>query len=81
VRVVDLEKKYSGLLTVRHLARAGSDSVLVDPTGDVLAMLGVESLASYIIRPDGHVSYRSGGANLAGAESHLSTLLAGGSSH
>jgi hypothetical protein len=75
VAVVKLEKKYPGLLTVRHLAREGSDSVLLDPTGEVLAMLGVEPLAIYIIRPDGHVSYRSGGANLAGAEAHLSTLL------
>ena len=75
VAVVELEKKYPGLLTVRHLAREGSDSVLLDPNGDVLEMLGVKSLASYIIRPDGHISYRCGGANLTGAEAHLSTLL------
>lgn len=75
VMVVELEKMYPGLLTVRHLARQGSDSVLLDPTGVVLAMLGVESLAIYIVRPDGHVSYRSSGADLAGAQTHLSTLL------
>jgi 2-polyprenyl-6-methoxyphenol hydroxylase-like FAD-dependent oxidoreductase len=75
VEGVGLEKKYPGLLTIRHLAREGSDSALLDPTGEILTMLGVESLAIYIIRPDGHVSYRSGGASLTGAEAHLSTLL------
>jgi len=75
VAVVELEKKYPGLLSIRHLAREGSGSVLLDPTGEVLAMLGVRSTASYIIRPDGHISYRSGGASLGGAGAHLSRLL------
>ena len=73
--VVDLEKQYPGLLSVRHLAREGSGSVLVDSTGAALAILGVQSFGVYVIRPDGHISYRSAGANLAGAAAHLSNLL------
>lgn len=75
VAVVELEKKHPGLLSIRHLAREGSGSVILDPTGEALAMLGVESLATYIIRPDGHVSYRSAGRSLARATTHLSKLL------
>jgi hypothetical protein len=75
VAVVELEKKYPGLLSIRHLAREGSSSVLLDQKGEALALLGVESLAIYIIRPDGHVSYRSAGRSLARATTHLSKLL------
>jgi len=77
IAVVDLEKKYPGLLSIRHLVREGSGSVLLDPTGEALALLGVQSDASYIIRPDGYVSYRSAGRTLAGAATHLSKLLSG----
>lgn len=73
--VVDLEKRYAGLLSIHHLAREGSSSALLDPTGEALALLGVGSLATYVVRPDGHVSYRSAGHSLAGAAWHLSTLL------
>lgn len=75
VALVEMEKKYPGLLSIRHLAREGSDSVLLDPTGAALEMLGVASHATYIIRPDGYISFRSGGARVARAAAHLSTLL------
>jgi hypothetical protein len=39
-------------------------------------LLGIGGEATYVIRPDGHVSYRSAGASLVGAVAHLSTLLA-----
>ena len=73
--ILGLEKRYAGLLSTRHLSRAGSESVLCDPTGSALALLGVRDLAVYIIRPDGHVSYRSAGASLDGAVAHLASLL------
>lgn len=74
--LVQLEKQHTGLLSIRHLARDGSSSVLLDPRGEALAMLGVQSHATYIIRPDGYVSYRSAGRSVAGAAWHLSKLLA-----
>ncbi len=73
--ILRLEKRYAGLLSTRHLSRAGSESVLCDPTGSALALLGVQDQAVYIIRPDGHVSYRSAGASLDGAVAHLANLL------
>jgi 2-polyprenyl-6-methoxyphenol hydroxylase-like FAD-dependent oxidoreductase len=74
--ILGLEKTHAGLLSTRHLSTAGSESVLCDPGGTVLALLGVRDLAIYIIRPDGHVSYRSAGASLDGAVAHLAGLLA-----
>jgi 2-polyprenyl-6-methoxyphenol hydroxylase-like FAD-dependent oxidoreductase len=75
--VVALEKKHSGLLSIRHLSRTGLGAVLVDPTGEALSMLGVESHATYVIRPDTYISYRSAGRSLSGAAAHLSKLLSG----
>lgn len=74
-QILGLEKRYAGLLWTRHLSRSGSESVLCDPTGSALALLGVGDQALYIIRPDGHVSYRSAGASLDGAVAHLANLL------
>jgi 2-polyprenyl-6-methoxyphenol hydroxylase-like FAD-dependent oxidoreductase len=73
--VAGLERRFAGLLSIHHLAREGSSSALLDPTGKALALLGVESLATYVVRPDGHVGYRSAGRSLGGAAAHLSTLL------
>jgi len=74
--ILRLEKAHAGLLSTRNLSTAGSESVLCDPGGTVLALLGVQDQAIYIIRPDGHVSYRSAGASLDGAVAHLASLLA-----
>ena len=75
--IIELETKYGDLLSIRHLARDGSESALLDPTGGALDLLGVRSVGSYIVRPDGYVSYRSDGADLGGAIAHLSKLLRG----
>lgn len=73
--ILQLEKRYGALLSIRHLSRTGSDSILQDPTGSALALLGVRDQAIYVIRPDGHVSYRCAGTSLDGLVAHLSTLL------
>ena len=75
--IIELETKYGGLLSIRHLSRDGSESALVDPTGIALDLLGVRSVGSYIIRPDGYVGYRCDGSELGGAAAHLSKLLTG----
>jgi hypothetical protein len=43
----------------------------VDEEGTALAMLGVDSTAQYLIRPDGHVAFRCGGTDLAGLGDYL----------
>lgn len=75
-QIPQIEKRYGALLSIQHLARTGSDSVLLDPTGSVLTLLGVRDQAIYVIRPDGHIGYRAAGTSLDGAVAHLSTLLA-----
>jgi 2-polyprenyl-6-methoxyphenol hydroxylase-like FAD-dependent oxidoreductase len=73
--ILQLEKRYGGLLSIRHLARTGSESIIQDPTGNALSLLGVRSEAVYVIRPDGHINYRSEGTSLNGAIANLASLL------
>jgi 2-polyprenyl-6-methoxyphenol hydroxylase-like FAD-dependent oxidoreductase len=73
--ILQLEKRFGALLSIRHISRTGSDSVLQDPSGGALALLGVRQAALYVVRPDGHISYRCAGTSLEGAVAHLSTLL------
>jgi aminoglycoside-2''-adenylyltransferase len=44
-------------------------------TGQALRRLGVIDAAQYLVRPDGHVGYRSRGSNLAGLQQHLARWL------
>jgi 2-polyprenyl-6-methoxyphenol hydroxylase-like FAD-dependent oxidoreductase len=48
-----------------------SQATLVDEDGTALAMLGVDSTAQYLIRPDGHVAFRCAGTDLAGVGGYL----------
>jgi hypothetical protein len=46
------------------------DWTMTFPNG-ALGRMGVESTAQYVIRPDGHVGFRCGGADLTGASRYL----------
>jgi hypothetical protein len=48
-----------------------SQATLVDEKGTALAMLGVDSTAQYLIRPDGHVAFRCAGTDLSGVRDYL----------
>ena len=80
----DLAREFQGVLGLTHLRRAGlhgppgaaretgsSDATLVDEERTALAMLGVDSTAQYLIRPDGHVAFRCAGTDLAGVGDYL----------
>jgi hypothetical protein len=43
----------------------------VDKEGTALAMLGVDSTAQYLIRPDGHIAFRCAGTDLASVGDYL----------
>jgi hypothetical protein len=60
-------------VAVHRLARGTAAGVLHDPRGEALARLGVEQAAQYLVRPDGHVGYRSGGTALRGLERYLAS--------
>jgi len=58
-------------LAVTYLTKEHADGLLVDVYGEALQRLGVESTAQYVIRPDGHVGFRCGGADLTAASNYL----------
>ncbi len=70
-----LRSRYAGTLAVYQLTREAAPGALYDVDGQALARLGVTDTAHYLIRPDGHVSYRSGGTDLDGLQRHLDRWL------
>jgi 2-polyprenyl-6-methoxyphenol hydroxylase-like FAD-dependent oxidoreductase len=68
------------LLAVHRLTRDQGPSGLHDPDGTTLRRLGLdpagEQAAHYLIRPDGHIGYRAGGADLTGLHTYLTHWLA-----
>lgn len=62
--VAALSKQFEDVLSVQHLSGDAAGGVITDPTGKLLARLGVHQEAMYLIRPDGHVAFRCGGSDL-----------------
>jgi 2-polyprenyl-6-methoxyphenol hydroxylase-like FAD-dependent oxidoreductase len=74
-QLTTLRHRHPDTLTVHHLTREAVPGALHDLGGQVLARLGVNDRAQYLIRPDGHVGYRAGGDDLAGLQRHLTRWL------
>jgi 2-polyprenyl-6-methoxyphenol hydroxylase-like FAD-dependent oxidoreductase len=70
-----LRSRYPDTLAVHHLTREAAPGVLHDLDGRAFARLGVASTAHYLVRPDGHIGYRSGGADLDGLQRYLDRWL------
>ena len=72
VDIMNLAERFRDVLAINYLTREHSDrGGLVDSSGEVLTRLGVDRHATYLIRPDGHIAFRSGGINLHGAAEYL----------
>lgn len=69
--------RYHELLTLHDVRRVATPDVLHDAHGEAFEQLGVQDVAQYLVRPDGHVAFRSGGADLAGLQRYLEVLLPG----
>lgn len=69
-----LADQYSNL-AVTYLTRDNADGALIDVHDEAFLRLGVENTAQYVIRPDGHVGFRSGGTDLTGADQYLRQLF------
>jgi 2-polyprenyl-6-methoxyphenol hydroxylase-like FAD-dependent oxidoreductase len=75
-RVAAMRERHGALLEVHRLTSAqAAPGILFDPSGEVLARLGVVEAAQYLVRPDGHIGYRSGGTATLGAERYLARWL------
>ena len=70
----ELAERYGDLVTVHRLTRDNTPDALWDHTGQASDRLGLRDhidAAHYLIRPDGHIGYRSGGADLQGLHTYL----------
>ena len=76
-RLAELQARFAGLLAVHRLDRRPTPGVLSDPSGDALARLRVHAQTQLLIRPDGHIGFRTDQPDLTGAEHYL-TRWAGG---
>jgi 2-polyprenyl-6-methoxyphenol hydroxylase-like FAD-dependent oxidoreductase len=74
-----LSDRYGGMVTVHRLAREAATGDVHDVDGQAFARLGVDRAAQYLVRPDGHIAYRSGGTDLGGAERYLARWFPGAS--
>jgi 2-polyprenyl-6-methoxyphenol hydroxylase-like FAD-dependent oxidoreductase len=70
-------RQYADLISVHRLSATAAPGVLHDPDGRTLRRLGLATgdTAVYLVRPDGHIGYRSGGADPAGLAGYLRRWL------
>ncbi|HEX6337665.1 MAG TPA: FAD-dependent monooxygenase [Jiangellaceae bacterium] len=71
-----LQDRWRELVTVRRLTR-DDPGALLDHTGELWRRLGADdsSVVHYLVRPDGHIGYRSGGTDLSGVHAYLTDRL------
>ncbi len=74
-RLARLSDRYADVMTVHRLAREPAAGLLRDARGEAFTRLGVDRAAHYLVRPDGHIGYRSGTTDLHGLERHLARWL------
>jgi 2-polyprenyl-6-methoxyphenol hydroxylase-like FAD-dependent oxidoreductase len=75
-QLTTLRRRWPDTLAIHHLTReAPTPGALQDLDGQVFARLGVDGTAQYLVRPDGHIGYRSGGDDLAGLQRYLTRWL------
>jgi hypothetical protein len=65
------------LVTVHHLTRQHTPGALHDPDGQALRRLGLtaQQAAQYLVRPDGHVGYRTSGTDETELARYLGSWL------
>jgi hypothetical protein len=70
-----LREGHADMLDVHHLTREATPGALQDLDGQTFTRLGVIDAAQYLIRPDGHIGYRSSGTDLDGLRNYLTRWL------
>lgn len=66
-------RRYADLVTAHRLSADNRNGGLYDPDGLAMRRLGLphDGTALYLVRPDGHIGYRSDEGNLTGVEKYL----------
>jgi hypothetical protein len=70
-QVMELGRRFLGVLGITYLSRGNPEQALVDPDGQAFEQLGVEDTAQYLIRPDGHIAFRCRGTDLRAVAAYL----------
>ena len=74
-----LRRRFDGVVDILLLSDASWHEpgvrALHDPHGQALAELGASPTAQYLVRPDGHVAYRSAASDLDEVTRHLTRWL------
>jgi FAD binding domain len=76
-RAVASVNEWHGVVAVHRISTADAPNVVYDPGGKVLRRLGLGpgDAAHYLVRPDGHIGYRSSGTDLTGLDRYLRQWL------
>jgi 2-polyprenyl-6-methoxyphenol hydroxylase-like FAD-dependent oxidoreductase len=76
-RVAAMRRRHGALVAVHRLTRDAhaAPRILLDPSGEALARLGVVEAGQCLVRPDGHIGYRSRGTDTLGAQRYLARWL------
>jgi hypothetical protein len=76
-----VSERHADLITVHYLSTTDEPGTLRDPDGRAHRRLGLaaDDTALYLVRPDGHIGYRSGGVDLTGLHGYLNRWLPGAS--
>lgn len=75
--VAGLRRRFDGLVHVHRISAAPVADGLRDPDGAALRRLGARPTAQYLVRPDGHIGYRSAGNDLDAVQRRLTTWISG----
>ncbi|MGH3010236.1 MAG: FAD-dependent monooxygenase [Gaiellaceae bacterium] len=74
-QLVAMQERYGDLLAVHRLTREPGPGILLDPSGKTLARLGAQQAVQYLVRPDGHIGFRSGGRDTLATARYLDRWL------
>ena len=72
-----LHQRYGSLLAVHRLTREAAPNTFHDLDGQAFARLGIDQTAQYLVRPDGHIGYRTASTDLRGVARYLARWLPG----
>jgi hypothetical protein len=76
-QLATIQEQHGALVAVHRLTRGAETAggIMLDPSGTALARLSAQHAAHYLVRPDGHIGYRSGATSMLGVRRYLAHWL------